>query len=194
MRQKIILLLIALTMVPAFMLTQCKKAPNRELMMLDTLDTIIKRTEENLKFDLITLNNRKSTIEQDQMLMKRFYRDSITSDMGNKMTRYRGIEKIYERFLDGYQIVYNDMMKSKQQALDLRESVVNDQLTKEEFKQYYTEEKELAEENFERSRQISRNIPEIEPDYQRIAAEVEEWLNKVAEKDSVLKGVLDERK
>lgn len=193
MRQNFFLILTLASMLPALTFTQCKEVPKRELMMLDTLDTILVRTRENLSIDLITLNNRKERINQDRNLLMRFYRDTVDPELGQMMTRYRGIYKIYGRFIGNYQQVHNDLVTSKKQVETLRNSVRDHKLTKEQFKEYYNNEKEFALANFRRSKEISANIPEVEPDFQRISREVDALLLKVAETDTTLAGILRER-
>lgn len=199
MRQNFFLILALATMIPAFTFTQCKNVPKRELMMMDTLDTIIIRTKEYLSYDLITINNRKQRISEDQSLVRRFYRDTIDNELGQTMVKYKGIYKIYNKFIDNYQDVYNEMVASQKQSHALRNSVTDNKLDKEEFKEFYAKEKQIALDNLLIAKDISIHIPEVEPDFQRISRYVEELLLHTSEKlirnsgDSTLRKILDTR-
>lgn len=158
--------------------------------MLDELLLLVDSTQTALDYDLITLNNRSALIKFQLDNFKRFNKQQYTLEMGNKLSKYKEIRRVYKQFIDNYEDRYNTMKLSEKQIETLRNSVMDDKLTKEEFKKYYQDEMSRAKINLEKSRKISRYIPTLEPEFQRLNKEVDLMLQEVAKTDTTLFKIL----
>ena len=113
--------------------------------------------------------------------MRKFYDKTYTQELGNNLTKYKGIRKTYTNFLKNYPVVFNEMKSLKKQATDLRTSVNKGELDKESFKQYYQTELNDIDNNLAFSERLSKSIHALEPEYQRISAIVLNELKLLAQ-------------
>ena len=172
--------------------SSCKEKHPHEMKMLDELLLLVDSTEEALNYDLITLNNRAALIKFQIETFKRFNTETYTLETGLRLDKYKEIYKVYKKFIDGFEPCYNTMKLSEKQIENLRNSVEDNKLTKEEFKKFHQDEKSRALVNLAKARKISKFIPAMEPEFQRLHKEVDAMLNHVAKSDSTLRRILDE--
>jgi hypothetical protein len=170
--------------------TACKDKHPQELKMIDTLDLLVDSTEIALNYDLVTLNNRTKRIKFQLHNFNHFNKDTLALETGNKLQKYKEISKIYGQFINNFEDCYNTMKLSEEQSKRLRNSVVDDKLSKEEFKSHYSTELARATINLEKSKRVSKFIPAVEPEFQRLNKEVDVMLHHVAKSDSVLHRIL----
>jgi len=156
------------------------------MKMLDELDMVLDSTKQALDYDLITLNNRRKLIEHELNLFSRFNKDTFTLELGNKLTKYKEIGKVYKQFINAFDGNFNKMKILEKQSATLRNSVEDNKLTKEEFKKFYNDELNTARVLLRKAGGDSQLIPEVEPEFQRLSVEVEKLLWNIAKTNEQL--------
>lgn len=170
--------------------TGCNAVDAEYLMRLDSLDQTIVETEKHLSIDFSTISNREEAITRELQYMNKYYDRIFTEELGNNLTKYKGIKKTYAHFLNEYPNLFNEMKALQKQARDLRESVNKNELSKEAFKKYYHTEMADATSNNAFAEKLSLSIHALEPEYQRISALIQQEVSSLALRDSVFKEVL----
>lgn len=175
--------------------TGCNQIDQRYFTMLDTLDNNLSQNRELLEIDYKTIENRKQMIEDHLRLVEMFITDTMSAEFGKQLSKYKGVRKVYQKFLNDYSHCYNELEVLEKQAVDLRQSVNEKQLSKEDFKVFYNKEKADGLANLMKSKKLIEPIHSVEPDYQRISRIVAERLTQMAksnqELDSILKKMID---
>jgi len=191
--QNSIIILVFATFFSSLMLTttSCNHIDERYFLMLDSQDLRLKETRELLEVDFVTIQTRKDLIEDHLRLIRVHLKDTINADFGTQLSKYKGLKKVYQRFLSDFTACAEETSVLEKQAGDLRTAVVEREISKEEFKVFYQKEKDDALNNLNRSKNIVEPIFAVEPDYQRISRMVDEKLKAMAESDTTLAKSLD---
>jgi 23S rRNA A2030 N6-methylase RlmJ len=194
--QNSLLFLVLITFFSSLTATisSCNSVDDRYFLMLDSLDYRISETYEILEVDPGTIESRNTLVQDHLRLIKMFLRDSITAEFGMQLTKYKGLGKVYKRFLSQYSDCKLELEMLDSQAADLRQAVYAKELTKEQFKVYYAKEKDDGINNYNRAQKLIKPIYSVEPDYQRISRIVDEKLIRMSETDTTLYKVLDDIK
>ena len=161
--------------------TGCNSVSEKYSTRLDTLDMKLQLNAELLSIDFTTIENREKTIIKQLRYMRKYYNKTYTQELGNNLTKYKGIRKTYSNFIKNYPVVFNEMKALEKQAADLRESVSNNDLDKSTFKQYYQTELTDINNNLAFSERINKSIHALEPEYQRISNSVSNVLKEFAQ-------------
>jgi hypothetical protein len=188
MRKNIKLFLILSIVFQLF--SSCKDKHPQEMKLLNALDATIDSTEIALNYDLITLNNRNQRIKFQMETFKRFNKETYSLETGNKLQRYKEVSKVYKQFINNFEDCFNSMKLSEKQSETLRNSVLDNKMSKEDFKKYYQEELSHAKINLAKARKISKFLPAMEPEFQRLNKEIDAMLNHIAKSDSALQNIL----
>lgn len=158
--------------------------------MLDSLDHHLAETENLLDIDHQTIASRTELIETHLRLIKMHLNEQITGEFGMQLTKYKGVKKVYSRFLSDYDDCKHESSALRTQANNLRLAVGQRQIEKDSFKVYYAREKMDAMNNLNKARKLIQPLHAVEPDYQRISILVDEKLNTMAKTDSTLYHIL----
>ncbi len=191
--QNSIIFLVFATFFSSLMLTNtsCNRIDERYFLMLDSQDLRLEETRALLEVDFATIESRKDLIEDHLRLIQVHLKDTITADLGAQLSKYKGLKKVYQRFLSEFTNCTKETSALEKQAEDLRTAVVEREISKEEFKEFYQKEKDDALDNLNRCKKLVEPIFAVEPDYQRISRMVDETLRHMAESDSTLAKSLD---
>lgn len=171
--------------------TSCNRADETVMLALDTLDRKIAATEQLLSLDYSTIANRKELIDAHIRLVRTYYTEEMSPELGMMMAKYKGVGKLYGRFTNSYGDIFNEHKALQKQAADLRNSVRKGKVSRTDFGTYYRKELSDAEKNLSDARKICENIPSVEPDYQRISTRIQNELEHLAESNSDLAKALE---
>ncbi len=161
--------------------TSCNSVSEEYTTRLDTLDQKLKINAELLSIDFATIETREKAIIKELRYMRKYYDQTYSQELGNNLTKYKGIRKAYSNFIKNYPIVFNEMKALEKQAVDLRISVNNNDIDKPAFKQYYQTELTDVNNNLAFSERITQSIHALEPEYQRISDSVRNVLRELAD-------------
>lgn len=183
----------ALIMVIAFfaIISQgCGDKHERENIMLDSLDAMLIKTAEYIDIDVPTIKARKMEIERNYELIKTFYTDTVSLEMGNNLQKYRGVMKVYNLFLGEVFHCKQEMMDLTKQVKNLRHDVNKGLFTKPEFRKHYDTEKTDVEINLQLAERIGKTTMEVEPEYQRLSKYVGNIIEELKRKNPEVNQIL----
>jgi hypothetical protein len=163
----------------------------RENIMLDSLDAMLVKTAEYIDIDILTIQARKKEIDQNYGLIKTYYTDTVSLEMGSNMQKYKGVLKVYNLFLNEVTHCKQEMLELKKQVDNLRHDVNKGEMEKPEFRKFYDAEKLDNEINLQLAERIGKTTMEVEPEYQRLSKYVgtimTDMRNKNPEVEQILK-------
>ena len=188
-RSGITILLTGILLIAGLFTPSCNSIDEGYIVRLDSLDQMHLETEQFLTLDMVTIEARKQLIFDHLRLMRQYY-DGQDQTMGRNLTKYKGILKSYTRYLGKHAAAQEEHIALKKQAEDLRTSVLNKEISKAEFKSYYSTEFKDSEINHGEAKVIFEALHSIEPEYQRISRHVSEELHRIAQSDTALAQIL----
>lgn len=165
----------------------CGDDHHRELVMIDTLKTMLKETEQNIDIDRQTINLRTEEMSKNFTIVYKFYTDTFDAELGGKMDRYKGILKIYKLFLREEGHINLELAELKKQVETLEKDVKRGKVSKQEFRKYYNTEKADIEANLLLSQRAGKTVQEIEPEYQRLSPIMNLLVQQLAAKNPEVK-------
>lgn len=149
----------------------CNSIDDAYITRLDTLDQKLNLTYKYLSIDFATIQNREIRISRELHHVSKYYDQTYTEELGNNLTKYKGIKKVYSNFLNQYPKRFDELKSLEKQVANLRISVNDGDLSKTQFKEYYQTELNDINSNLQFSEKLNRSIHALEPDYQRISEE-----------------------
>src|SRR5687768_5749903 len=99
---RIPLIVLLLSTIYSSFLVSCNKADKVRLLKIDSLDALLKDAKNAMNLDTAAIKKRSSEMKQNMGVIKVYYKGGYTEEMARDMDLYRGIQKIYDRFLDAY--------------------------------------------------------------------------------------------
>lgn len=183
-------LVICLGLSLNFTFQGCNSVEEGYTTRLDTLDQMLDETSALLQIDFSTIEERKNLIFDHLRYVDQFYDQEMSLEFANGLSKYKGIKKAYTHFTKEYHKIVDRTNVLKKQASDLRTSVEKKELTKEEFKKFYAQEKHNIMENKTDAEHLSSTVLSLEPEYQRISRMVYDELKRIAESNDTLSGYL----
>jgi hypothetical protein len=186
--------LIGVIFIPlTFSTTGCSSEPDPELLIrLDSLDNQLAKTSEFFELDFVVIDNRRRQMLAQENFVRRHFKGTMSKELGDNMSRYRSIFKVYRRFVNKYDEVKDEYEALLEQAKNLRTDVEANKIKKADFKKFYAQEKKDIQKNYDETKFIAGNINTLEPDYQRLRAFMDELLRQMAEEQPDLKGAVQD--
>ena len=187
-------LLIGVIFAPlTFSLSGCNSEPDPELILrLDSMDRQLAKTAEFLEIDFMVIDNRREHMMAQENFVRRYFKGTMSKEVGDNLSRYRSIFKVYRRFVNQYDEVKDEYAALLGQAQNLRKDVQNNQIKKEDFKRFYKQEMSDIQKNYEQAKFMAGNIQTLEPDYQRLRSSIDLLLSQMAEEQPELKGAVQD--
>lgn len=183
--------LIAILSLPLLWFNQgCGDKYQRENIMLDSLDAMLNQTATYLEIDIPTIKARKKEMDRNYGLIKTYYTDTVSLEMGNNMQKYRGVMKVYKVFLGEVFHCREEMSALKKQVDNLRKDVNRGKMSKQEFRKYYDTEKEDVTINLQLAERIGKTTMEVEPEYQRLSKYVGQIIDDLKKKNPDVEQIL----
>lgn len=143
-----------------------------ELKHLGNLQETLESNNEYLDLDIPLFKTRIEFIDKTLRTFRNNYTDTMSLELGNSLSRYKAIKKIYTKNTTQYSKNKKDQMELKTQLENLKTDLNNGKLTKEEFKGFFNTEKTDVLALIESSKYIKKTLYEVEPDYKRITEEL----------------------
>lgn len=169
----------------------CKQGTERERIMLDSLDAMLATTAQYLDIDVPTIKNRVMDMNNKYNLMKRYYTDTVSSELGLQMQKYRSIMKVYKSFVSESDHMLQEQAELTKQVKNLRADVERGKLEKTDFRKYYDTEKADIETNLLLAGRTGKVVLELEPEYQRLSKYVGDILEGLAKENEELRKALE---
>lgn len=146
----------------------CSNKYEQELLHLEDLTEKLEANKKNFDLDIPLFESRIAYIKSTMRFFRNDYQDSISLELGNNLSRYKGISKIYVKKTGEFKSNLKDQQELEVQLRNLKTDLLNGNLSKEEFKNYYNTEKADIDKLINSSFSVKKNLYEVEPEYSRI--------------------------
>ena len=162
-----------------------RKSPSMELdsismpgdaAMQEKLQAQLNANKVNLNLDAPLFKLRADHIETTLRVFRNDYKKMMSKELGDNLSKYKNYQKIYRRSIRKHEESMKEQKSLTEQLDNLHKGVIAGEITKEEFKVYYRTEKIDVEKQLQRSKEISKSLYEIEPEYTRLTTYFEPLL------------------
>ena len=187
---KIQLSIISALFVSLFSTVGCTNKYQVEVTAIDSLIARNKKTLDFINIDLITINERRIEMNGQIAVLGKIEPDSSMAEFQMNLERYKGILRIYKKFIQNYDIIYNRVHFNEKQLSNLRNSVVDEKISGSDFKLAIKKETDNVNDNLINAQTFGQKIFQLEPDYQRLSAYFDGQVKGAIAKFPELKQVL----
>ena len=185
-------ILISITILIINGLLGCKNKYEVERSSIDSLVIKNEKAFGYLKIDLITINERKIELKGQIAVLEQIKPDSSSMAFLMNFDKYKGIYKMYSRFIENYDIIFNRVRLNKKQLSALQNSLMDEKINGTEFKNSLAIEAENVNKNLINAEIFGQRIFQLEPDYQRLSQYFDPQIEKLIKQFPELKIILDE--
>jgi hypothetical protein len=147
-------------------IASCTSEP--ELAKIAELESLLEQNEPNLKVDDLLFNARLAEMDEILRAFKNYYNKTMTEELGNELSKFDVIRKIYMKKLADYGIQQKEQKELTTQIASLKIDVQNGTLSKDAFKEYFRQESDDISKLTITSIEIKKTLYEIEPEYARL--------------------------
>lgn len=171
---------ISTTLVVAYSLlitlSSCGGKFSEEIKHVEELQAQLEANKENLNLDAPLFRLRAGHVETTLRTFRNDYKESMSKELGDNLSKYKNYKKIYMRSVRKHEESMKEQESLTQQLSNLLKSVRSGEISKDEFKVYYRTEKLDVDKLRQKSKEISKSLYEIEPEYIRLTAYFEPFL------------------
>lgn len=153
---------------------QGKFEQDKAIQFLDSLDQQMMQVQKLIeRIDIHEIENRKEFLYQELQIVQ-FHTDStsISQDDIKVYEDIRALSRIYRNALREFKLIVMETEELTIQLKTLRKSVMNNEYTKEEFKLYFSQEKEDVEKLVEYAEIYLRPVVETDGLFERRIVEL----------------------
>ncbi len=140
-----------------------------ELQHIETLENTLIGNKENLNIDIGLFEARRTFMEEVLKAFVNDYKQSISLELGNQLSRFKALKKLYAKHIDVFHTNAKEQEELKAQLDNLRADVKNNAISREEFKGFLSTERRDIEALVASSKQVKKTLYEVEPEYSRIS-------------------------
>jgi len=173
----LLILISALFLATPF--NACRQINSPELILLDSLERQLGKIAMNLNIDEQTIASRNQEMQDRMRAIRLGYQQEYSPEMAQKLGRYKAVSKVYQSSLSRKDKMEEELEYLHHQLKALRNSVTDSQLSREQFQEYYSEEKAETERLLEASNELHSKMYAIELEYQRLSVYIEELMTLV---------------
>lgn len=153
----------------AFLAIGCKNKYAVESAAIDSLISKNQKAKDYLKIDLITINERKLEMKRQIAILVKLKPDSSSAEFAMNLEKYKGIHKIYARFIANYDVIFNRIRFNEKQLSGLKNSLMDEKINGHDFKVALAKEKEKVAISLADAEAVGNKVYQLEPDYQRLS-------------------------
>lgn len=148
----------------------CRQKYAVESAAIDSLVVRNSKAMEFLSIDLLTINERKKEMEQQIGVLQKIQPDTTGSDFQMNLEKYKGIYKVYTRFIANYDVIFNQIRQNEKQLSGLKNSLLNEKISAYDYKLALAKESEKVNTTYRDAEAFGHKVYQLEPDYQRISS------------------------
>jgi len=178
-----VLLIFTILFFVGITFTECRKKYPVESAAIDSLASKNRKAREYLRIDLITIEARKKEMNGQIAVLKSL--DNLEAEGDEfllNFNKYKGIAKIYTRFIENYDVIYNRVSFNEKQLSDLKNSLVDNKINGSDFKQALGKINDGVIDNLANAETFGNKIFQLEPDYQKLSAFYTPMVDALAKK------------
>jgi hypothetical protein len=139
-----------------------------ELAKVAELETLLAKNEPNLKVDDLLFTARLAEMDKILRAFRNNYKEDMTEELGNDLSKFHVIRKIYTRKLADYGFQQKEQEELLAQVASLKADVQSGALSKDTFKEYFRRESDDITKLTITSKKIKKTLYELEPEYTRL--------------------------
>jgi len=149
-------------------LASCANSYSEELKHVEELQEVLEANKANLKLDAPLFKLRVEHIESTLRTFTNDYKETMSKELGDNLSKYKNCKKIYARSIKNYDESVKEQEALEVQLSKLKAGLKAGEMSKDEFKTYYRTEKTDVEQLISKSKEVSKRVYEIEPEYTRL--------------------------
>lgn len=161
--------LISSIAVMTLIMNGCKNKYAVEAAAIDSLIAKNKMALDNIKIDLITINERRNEMKGQIAILQKVQPDSSGLEFAMNFDKYKSIYKLYNKFIENYDVIFNRVRFNEKQLATLKNSLIDEKITGTEFRIALNKERINVEDNLINAQTFGGRITQLEPDYQRLS-------------------------
>jgi septal ring factor EnvC (AmiA/AmiB activator) len=161
-----------LSCVLAWGMTSCSFTHREELKHIEQLEEKLLANHSNLAIDEKLFQDRAVYIDSVLMAFKNNYKDTISLELGNQLSRFKSIRKNYTHQVKQFMKHTTEQKELEDQLKALRTDVKKGRMSKNEFKNHFSIEKMDVEALISESELAKKTLYELEPEYSRLVQEI----------------------
>ena len=184
-------LIISSFIAMIFIMQSCKNKYAVEVAAIDSLIAKNKKTMDYIQIDLITINERRTEMKGQIAILNQIKPDTSGLEFTMNLDKYKGILKVYTRFIENYDVIFNKVRLNDKQLSMLKNSVIDEKISGSDFKLAMNKEKAAIEDNLINAQTFGGRISQLEPDYQRLSSYFDTQIEGLIKQFPELKKVLD---
>lgn len=142
------------------------------LNRVDQLNALLQQAEDRFIINEDAIASRRDSIKNKLEVITRNYQDSVSKELQFLLSEYKGSYKAYNHYLVQQRHLEDVHLEHVQRVENLRQDVVESNLTPEQFQEYYALEKDILEEHLEKVRNSVGTVVKLENVYQRTNEQV----------------------
>ena len=140
-----------------------------EMRSIDSLIVKNKTALDYLNIDLVTIDERRKELKGQIAVLNKVKPDTSGLEFAMNFDKYKGIYKIYNRFIENYDVIFNRVRFNEKQLNNLKNSVKDEKIRGAEFKLILEKENENVTQNLANAETFGHTISQLEPEYQRLS-------------------------
>ena len=184
-------LIISSFIAMIFIMQSCKNKYAVEVAAIDSLIAKNKKTMDYIQIDLITINERRTEMKGQIAVLNQIKPDTSGLEFTMNLDKYKVILKVYTRFIENYDVIFNKVRLNEKQLSMLKNSVIDEKISGSDFKLAMNKEKAAIEDNLINAQTFGGRISQLEPDYQRLSSYFDTQIEGLIKQFPELKKVLD---
>lgn len=174
-----------------FIMQSCLKKHAVEASAIDSLIAKNKKTMDYIQIDLITINERRNEMKAQIAVLQKIKPDTSGLEFSINFEKYKGIYKVYNLFIENYDVIFNRVRDNEKQLSSLKNSLMDDKISGFDFKLAMNKEKGNVDTNLKNAETFGGRITQLEPDYQRLSSYFDEQVEGLIKQFPELKAVLE---
>lgn len=149
-----------------------KQQQEIEIAMIDSLFVPLNQTKEILNFDINEIKERTVFIDSIEVFFKFYNQTTPDPETSLSLDKLFGIKRIYATAIKQYTNCVLETEELFIQLNTLKQSVMENKYSKEEFKKYLAVERKDIYENLNFGKKFIKPVSEIEQEFNRSAEKV----------------------
>jgi hypothetical protein len=139
-----------------------------ELAHLDKLQEELEANKQEFNIDIHLFEERVKYMDSVLLIFNNFYSDSVSLELGNDLSRYKGIKKIYKMNIGLFNDNVAEQAELEKQLVNLHTDLEGGKLSDDAFKSYFSNEKLDVLKLTTASKAVKKTLYELESEYTRL--------------------------
>lgn len=157
----------------------------KELRKTDSLRTLVKKAENTLIVNVKAIEKRYDSIRIKKQYIKESFGNYREPEIRSLLTRYEAIENNYKNFIQNYELLEYENEAFKKKLSRLKSSLVKGELSKKEFREYYSEEKKVIKQHLKQVKKLVGSVAHIELMFRHLDKKIDRIYKRLKQRGDI---------